>query len=224
MSHVDELFLLFRVSQVSGSWLGDLALQTPEDITVSRKMVKLWTNFAKTGKPTEGLSTKHGKLSDINLSDDLWSSVQEQGDLKYAVLDAEDIRMDYPEEFRSKMELVQGMMKLARTHRAFDTESHPALKKVREIEMKNLEEEWDLKRAEQMEEIGKKQKKWHQSQNEEEKKKKDEELEMKNLEDEWDLKLGLDPQKIDIFDDEEEEYDYDEEDIDEEEFFEHDEL
>ena len=54
MSHVDELFLLFRFSRVSGSWLGDLALQTPEDITVSRKLVRLWTNFAKTGKPTEG--------------------------------------------------------------------------------------------------------------------------------------------------------------------------
>ena len=54
VSHVDELFLLFRFSQVSGSWLGDLALQTPEDITVSRKLVTLWTNFAKTGKPTEG--------------------------------------------------------------------------------------------------------------------------------------------------------------------------
>ena len=221
---MDELFLLFRVSQVSGSWLGDLSLQTPEDFTVSRKLVKLWTNFAKTGKPTEGPPSKNGKLSDKNLSDDLWSSVQEQGDLKYAVLDAEDIRMDYPEEFRSKMELVQGMMKLARTHRAFDMESHPALRKVREIEMKNLEEEWDLKRAEQMEEVSEKQKKWHQSQNEEEKKKRDEELEMKNLEEEWDLKLGLDPRKIDIFDDEEEEYDFDEEDIDEEEYFEHDEL
>ena len=54
MSHVDELFLMFRFSQVSGSWLGDLALQTEEDITVSRKLVHLWTNFAKTGKPTEG--------------------------------------------------------------------------------------------------------------------------------------------------------------------------
>ena len=51
---MDELFLLFRVSQVSGSWLGDLSLQTPEDFTVSRKLVKLWTNFAKTGRPTEG--------------------------------------------------------------------------------------------------------------------------------------------------------------------------
>ena len=54
---MDELFLMFRFSQVSGSWLGDLALQTEEDITVSRKLVRLWTNFAKTGKPTEGWVT-----------------------------------------------------------------------------------------------------------------------------------------------------------------------
>ena len=57
MSHVDELFLMFRFSQVSGSWLGDLALQTEEDIAVSRKLVQLWTNFAKTGRPTEGWIT-----------------------------------------------------------------------------------------------------------------------------------------------------------------------
>ena len=57
VSHVDELFLMFRFSQVSGSWLGDLSLQTEEDITVSRKLVRLWTNFAKTGKPTEGRLT-----------------------------------------------------------------------------------------------------------------------------------------------------------------------
>ena len=59
MSHVDELFLMFRFSQVSGSWLGDLALQTEEDIRVSRKLVRLWTNFAKTGRPTEGRTKPH---------------------------------------------------------------------------------------------------------------------------------------------------------------------
>ena len=57
VSHVDELFLMFRFSQVSGSWLGDLALQTEEDITVSRKLVRLWANFARTGQPTEGRGT-----------------------------------------------------------------------------------------------------------------------------------------------------------------------
>ena len=98
-----------------------------------------------------------------SFSDDLWSPVQDQGELQYAVLDAEDIRLDYPEKFRSKMELVQGMMELARTHRAFDKESHPALKKIRELEMKNLEEDWDSRREDQMEEISEKQKKWQQS-------------------------------------------------------------
>ena len=54
MSHVDELFLMFRFDQVSSSWLGDLALQTEEDHIVQRKLVKLWANFAKTGQPTNG--------------------------------------------------------------------------------------------------------------------------------------------------------------------------
>ena len=49
MSHFDELFLLFKFSS-----LDDLALKTEEDVLVSQKLVSLWTNFAKTGKPTEG--------------------------------------------------------------------------------------------------------------------------------------------------------------------------
>ena len=66
VSHVDELFLLFRFSRVSGSWLGDLALQTPEDIAVSRKLVKIWTNFARTGKPTEGLEMTSNSIYDCH--------------------------------------------------------------------------------------------------------------------------------------------------------------
>ena len=49
VSHFDELFLLFKFSS-----LDDLALKTEEDVLVSEKLVTLWTNFAKTGKPTEG--------------------------------------------------------------------------------------------------------------------------------------------------------------------------
>ena len=54
VSHVDELFLMFKFAQVSNSWLGDLALQTDDDIRMARKLVQLWTNFAKHGRPTEG--------------------------------------------------------------------------------------------------------------------------------------------------------------------------
>ena len=54
VSHMDELFLLFHFAQVSDSWLGDLAIKTDDDILVSAKLVTLWTNFAKTGEPTEG--------------------------------------------------------------------------------------------------------------------------------------------------------------------------
>ena len=45
---------MFKFAQVSNSWMGDLALQTEDDIRMSRKLVQLWTNFAKNGKPTEG--------------------------------------------------------------------------------------------------------------------------------------------------------------------------
>ena len=36
--------------------------------------------------------------------DGSWKSVQESGELKYAVLDAEEVRMEYPEEFGRRME------------------------------------------------------------------------------------------------------------------------
>ena len=51
---MDEVFLMFKFAQVSNSWLGDLALQNDDDFKMSKKLVKLWTNFAKNGKPTEG--------------------------------------------------------------------------------------------------------------------------------------------------------------------------
>ena len=45
---------MFKFAQVSSSWMGDLALQTEEDIQVSKKLVDVWTHFAKYGRPTEG--------------------------------------------------------------------------------------------------------------------------------------------------------------------------
>ena len=80
--------------------------------------------------------------------DDSWTPVNSSNDLKYAVIDSEDLRMEYPEEFRAKMELVQSMMRLARLHRAHDADSHPALEKMRE-ELARLEEEkWQQQREE----------------------------------------------------------------------------
>ena len=49
VSHFDEVFLMFKFSS-----LNDLAVKTEEDALVSQKLVSMWTNFAKTGKPTEG--------------------------------------------------------------------------------------------------------------------------------------------------------------------------
>ena len=49
MSHFDEVFLLFNVSS-----LDNLALKTEEDVNVAKKLVSLWTSFAKNGRPTPG--------------------------------------------------------------------------------------------------------------------------------------------------------------------------
>jgi len=145
VSHVDELFLMFKFAQVSNSWMGDLALQTDDDIKMSRKLVQLWTNFAKYGRPTQ---------------DDSWKSVQELNKHEYAILDAGEIRMDYPKEFSSKMELIHSMFNLARVHRVFDMNEHPALKKMREDKAKYLEEEMEEERARQMRDIKSKQESW----------------------------------------------------------------
>ena len=40
--------------------------------------------------------------------------------------------MDYPKDFGAKMELIHSMFNLARVHRDFDMDEHPALKKMRE--------------------------------------------------------------------------------------------
>jgi len=144
VSHCDELFFLFRVDQVSSSWLGDLALQTEEDLIVQKKLVKLWTNFAKTGSPTQ---------------DESWKEVDARNH-QFAVIDADEIRMEYPEEFAKKMELVQQMVKLARVHRVQDAKDHPELKKMREELVRLAELEWEEKRNKVMKETMEKQKEW----------------------------------------------------------------
>ena len=64
MSHFDELFLMFKFSSLNG-----LAMKTDEDILVSQKLISMWTNFAKTGKPTEGdtIHTNNGFLRQKNV-------------------------------------------------------------------------------------------------------------------------------------------------------------
>ena len=54
VSHADELFLLFRWQQVSSSWLGDLALQTEDDLAAGRRLVQAWARFVTTGSPAPG--------------------------------------------------------------------------------------------------------------------------------------------------------------------------
>ena len=104
--------------------------------------------------------------------------------------------MEYPQEFSSKMELVQGMFELARAHRAYDEAEHPALKKMREERLRMIEEEWELKRTGEMEKVREKQKKWQESPD-------NEMLEDQNI------------IESEFFDDEEDDFD---------DFFNHDEL
>ena len=86
--------------------------------------------------------------------------MQELNKHEYAILDAGEIRMDYPKEFSSKMELIHSMFNLARVHRVFDMNEHPALKKMREDKAKYLEEEMEEERARQMRDIKSKQESW----------------------------------------------------------------
>ena len=95
--------------------------------------------------------------------DGSWKSVQESGELKYAVLDAEEVRMEYPEEFGRRMELVQSMMKLARVHRISDASDHPALAKMREDLVRLETEEWEEKREDVLRKTKEKQQSWSQN-------------------------------------------------------------
>ena len=95
--------------------------------------------------------------------DGSWKSVQESGELKYAVLDADEVRMEYPEEFRRRMELVQSMMKLARVHRISDASDHPALAKMREDLARLETEEWEEKRENVLRQTREKQQSWRQN-------------------------------------------------------------
>jgi len=124
--HMDEVFLMFRHDEVSRSWLGDLALQTEEDIQVSSKLLELWTTFATTGTPA---------------SDKVWPPADDVTKPKYAVIDHKEIRMKYPEDFSDRMTFVQNMMNLIYNHRNFNMADHPMLKQMELDRQKFAEEE-----------------------------------------------------------------------------------
>jgi len=138
VSSTDELFLMFRHEEVSRSWLGDLALQTEDDIRMSRKMLELWTEFAATGNPTK---------------DGSWSPVGEK--LEYAVIDQNELRMEYPKEFAERMTKVQGLLQTIYKHRNLNMKEHPILaqmeKQKKELIQKELEEEEALRKQSQTE-------------------------------------------------------------------------
>ncbi|XP_023336026.1 uncharacterized protein LOC111707202 isoform X2 [Eurytemora carolleeae] len=107
----DQLFLMFRHEDVSKSWLGDLALQTEDDINVSNKLLKMLVEFAGTGKPSK---------------DNIWKPAELEN-LSYAVLDSKEVRMEYPAVFAERMQLVQNMFQIIHKHRNFNMSEHPAL-------------------------------------------------------------------------------------------------
>ena len=167
VSHADELFLMFKFQQVSSSWLGDLALQTEQDIVVQRKLVKLWTHFAKTGKPTEGERKYYyyeKQENKIIFKENTWPPVTDSAMPKYAIIDADDLRLEYPAEFERKMEMVQSMMRLARLHRGEDADSDSALEKMREEQERlETEEEWERQRLRTLEQASEWRNEMHQS-------------------------------------------------------------
>ena len=96
-------------------------------------------------------------------TDASWKSVQESEELEYAVLDGEELRMEYPEEFRKRMELVQSMMKIARVHRVSDDTEHPVLAKMREDLVRLADQEWQEKREDVLRQTREKQQSWNQN-------------------------------------------------------------
>merc|ERR1719383_960413 len=134
--HADELFLMFRNEDVSKSWLGDLALNTEEDIHVSRKLLELWTNFAATGHPS---------------TDGVWPPAEDSEKPKYAVIDSKEIRLERTADFADRMLFVQNMLELIHNHRNFDPTEHPLLKKMEEeriaLAKAEMEQEidWNIK-------------------------------------------------------------------------------
>ena len=52
VSHVDELFMMFKPHKIPIE-----GVYSDEDKATSENMLKLWTDFAKTGNPTPGPST-----------------------------------------------------------------------------------------------------------------------------------------------------------------------
>ena len=71
------------------------------------------------------------------------------GKVEYAVIDASDTRMEYPDKFGKKMDLVQSMMKMARVHRVSDAvaeSDHPELVEMRMELARMMEEEWEENR------------------------------------------------------------------------------
>merc|ERR1712002_1042422 len=105
---------------------GDLALQVEDDIEVSKKMLSLWTEFAKNGNPTK---------------DGRWAPV-ENDNIKYAVLDEKEVRMDYPKDFEEKMRFVQSMLNKIYKHRNLNMKEHPILEKMERERVSFMEREF----------------------------------------------------------------------------------
>ena len=78
-------------------------------------------------------------------------------------MDGEELRMEYPEEFRKRMELVQSMMKIARVHRVSDDTEHPVLAKMREDLVRLADQEWQEKREDVLRQTREKQQSWNQN-------------------------------------------------------------
>lgn len=106
VAHGDDIFSLFTQK---GYGLA------PSDAPMAKKMINLWTSFAKSGNPGQK-----------------WEPVG-KGDVRFAVLDTEPLRMEASEEFAKRMSFFNSMTALVESYRAFDIHSHPAIQEMLKI-------------------------------------------------------------------------------------------
>ncbi|CAB4068764.1 unnamed protein product [Lepeophtheirus salmonis] len=115
-SHGDELFLLFKIQ--------DISLST-EDKKMSDLLIDYWTSFAIHGSPNSK-----------------WTPVSNAVAPKYVILNNPSSTIVAKREsyFNERMAFISSTNDIIKSYRNFDLESHPAIKSVMEREVENEEE------------------------------------------------------------------------------------
>jgi len=121
--HADELFLLFNTETEADERVAN----SLQDSSMSKKLVNTWVRFAKSG----------------TVPDPAWESLNGKSELRYAVLNEEPLRMEFPEEFKKRMVFLKEMWQLIDEYRNFEIDKHPAIQKMLEDRDKELADEYE---------------------------------------------------------------------------------